>query len=148
MRLRRPAPASSSWASDLADPDRRAGEPCGLKDQPRGFGFMGSSSTTAMTTPPLEDRLAAGDPDHRAGDVAGQEHIDRRKSLRLRQGASLVTSSPKWATASGGIVDGISGVHAGPGATALTRMRFSATSWASPAVKFWITPLLVASANR
>jgi len=37
-------------------------------------------------------------------------------------------------------VDGISGVQIGPGATQLTRMPLSASSWASPAVKLAIAP--------
>ena len=42
------------------------------------------------------------------------------------------------------IVDGMSGVQIGPGATAFARIPFSARSWAKPAVKFWIAPLVVA----
>ncbi len=42
------------------------------------------------------------------------------------------------------MVDGISGVHTGPGATAFTRMPRSASICAKPAVKLWIAPLVVA----
>jgi hypothetical protein len=35
---------------------------------------------------------------------------------------------PKFLTAGSGMVDGISGVQIGPGATAFTRMPFSASS--------------------
>ena len=41
------------------------------------------------------------------------------------------TCSPNPATFSSGIVEGMSGVHTGPGATALTRMRRSTSVWAS-----------------
>src|SRR5882757_9630679 len=58
------------------------------------------------------------------------------------------TCFPKFLTASSGIVDGIKGVQIGPGATALARMPFSANNCASPAVKFWIAPLVVAYASR
>lgn len=51
---------------------------------------------------------------------------------------------PKFFTFSAGIVDGMSGVQIGPGATAFTLMPFSATSPASPAVKFAIAPFVVA----
>jgi hypothetical protein len=43
---------------------------------------------------------------------------------------------PNSSTASSGIVEGISGVQIGPGATAFARMPFSASSCARPAVKF------------
>jgi len=54
------------------------------------------------------------------------------------------TCFPKFVTASSGMVEGISGVQIGPGATALTRMPLPASIWASPPVKFWIAPLVVA----
>jgi hypothetical protein len=43
-----------------------------------------------------------------------------------------------------GLVEGMSGVRIGPDATAFARMPFSASNCASPAVKFWIAPLVVA----
>jgi hypothetical protein len=54
------------------------------------------------------------------------------------------TDLPKLTTDSSDIVDEINGVQIGPGATALTRMPRSASSWARPAVKFWIAPFVVA----
>ena len=42
------------------------------------------------------------------------------------------------------MVDGISGVQIGPGATAFTRMPFLASIPASPAVKLAMAPLVVA----
>jgi hypothetical protein len=42
------------------------------------------------------------------------------------------------------MVDGISGVQIGPGATEFTRIPFSASSCASPAVKLAIAPLVAA----
>jgi hypothetical protein len=47
-------------------------------------------------------------------------------------------------TLSGAIVDGISGVQIGPGATQLTRIPFSASSCPRPAVKLAIAPFVVA----
>ena len=43
-----------------------------------------------------------------------------------------------------GMVAGISGVQMGPGATAFTRMPFSASSWARALVKLWMPALVVA----
>ena len=43
-----------------------------------------------------------------------------------------------------GMVAGISGVHTGPGATALTRIPSDATSCAGPWVKVTITPFVMA----
>jgi hypothetical protein len=51
---------------------------------------------------------------------------------------------PNFSTCSGGMVAGINGVQIGPGATLLTRMPRSPSSWARPAVKFAIAPLVVA----
>ena len=59
-------------------------------------------------------------------------------------GLCIGTCLPKFFTFSGGIVEGISGVQIGPGATQLTRMPFSASNWAKPPVKFWMAPLVVA----
>jgi hypothetical protein len=42
------------------------------------------------------------------------------------------------------MVDGMSGVQIGPGATAFTLSPFSARIWATPPVKFWIAPFVVA----
>jgi hypothetical protein len=41
------------------------------------------------------------------------------------------------------MVEGMSGVHTGPGATALTRMPFGVSSSASPLVKVTIAPFVV-----
>jgi hypothetical protein len=49
--------------------------------------------------------------------------------IRLRQTDRL---APKFLTASSGIVDGMSDVQIGPGATAFTLMSFAASIWASP----------------
>ena len=46
------------------------------------------------------------------------------------------------------MVDGISGVQTGPGATLLARMPFSASSWASEAVKFAMPALVIAYGAR
>ena len=35
-------------------------------------------------------------------------------------------------------------VHTGPGATVFTRMPRLASNWQSPALKFWIAPLVTA----
>jgi hypothetical protein len=59
-------------------------------------------------------------------------------------GRFMGVCSPNVFTFSAGIVDGISGVHTGPGATQFTRMPFSARSWANPPVKFWMAPYVVA----
>jgi hypothetical protein len=53
-------------------------------------------------------------------------------------------SFPKLITFSRGMVEGISGVQIGPGATAFTRMPFSPSFWASPAVKFDTAPFVEA----
>jgi hypothetical protein len=53
-------------------------------------------------------------------------------------------SCPNVFTFSGGIVDGMSGVHTGPGATAFTRIPLSASPCASPCVKFLIAPFVAA----
>ena len=49
---------------------------------------------------------------------------------------------PKFSTASSDMVEEMSGVQIGPGATAFARMPLSARICASPAVKFWIAPLV------
>jgi hypothetical protein len=51
-------------------------------------------------------------------------------------------SLPNSATFSAGESAGLSGVHTGPGATALTRIPFSITFCASALVKAWIAPLV------
>ena len=50
--------------------------------------------------------------------------------------------SPNFATSSAGLSAGLSGVHTGPGATALTRMPRSSRLLASDLVKAWIAPLV------
>src|SRR5213082_527510 len=62
-------------------------------------------------------------------------------------GRFIGTCLPKFATASCGIVAGMSGVQIGPGATAFARIPFSASICARPAVKFWIAPFVVAYAS-
>src|SRR3954454_24074544 len=52
--------------------------------------------------------------------------------------------SPKCAAASGVVVDVISGVQTGPGATALTRMPRSISSFERPFVKVTIAPFVEA----
>ena len=59
-------------------------------------------------------------------------------------GRFIGTFLPKFATVSGSIVEGISGVQIGPGATQLARMPLSASNYARPAVKFWMAPFVVA----
>ncbi len=51
-------------------------------------------------------------------------------------------SWPNFATFSGGNVEGIKGVQIGPGATALTRMPFSTSAFASERVKATMAPLV------
>ena len=46
-------------------------------------------------------------------------------------GRPIVTSFPNFATSLAGFADGLSGVHTGPGATALTRIPLSASICAS-----------------
>ena len=58
--------------------------------------------------------------------------------------ATGIAVLPKFDTESFGSVDGIKGVQIGPGAIALARIPFSASSWARPAVKFWMAPFVVA----
>ena len=64
--------------------------------------------------------------------------------FRRCAGRFIGLSSPKCAIFDGVIPasDGLSGVHTGPGATALTRMPFSNTFDASDLVKAWIAPLV------
>ena len=50
----------------------------------------------------------------------------------------------KLFTLSGGMVEGISGVQIGPGATAFTRIPFSPSICARPAVKLETAPLVEA----
>jgi len=45
------------------------------------------------------------------------------------------------------MVEGIGGVQIGPGATQFTQMPFSVSSRASPPVKFWMAPFVVAQAS-
>ena len=52
--------------------------------------------------------------------------------------------SPNVETSSAGIVEAISGVHTGPGATALTRMPRSISSFERPFVNVTIAPFVVA----
>src|ERR1051326_2713859 len=52
------------------------------------------------------------------------------------------TSAPNFSTFSGGNVDGIRGVQTGPGATAFTRIPFSASDNASDRVNATIAPLV------
>src|SRR4051794_28090678 len=74
---------------------------------------------------------------HLAGHVVrirrSQKNVARRDLHRL-SGRFRGTSVPKSATLSGGKVEGINGVHMGPGATAFTRIPFSATALASERV--------------
>src|SRR5579884_3331894 len=58
------------------------------------------------------------------------------------------TFSPNDVTFSAGIVDGISGVHIGPGATLLTRIPFSPSSCARLAEKLAIAALVAAYGAR
>ncbi|MNP60725.1 hypothetical protein D3C76_1558330 [compost metagenome] len=51
---------------------------------------------------------------------------------------------PKFCTFSSGMVETISGVQIGPGATLFTRMFFGPSICARPAVKLAIAPLVVA----
>ena len=53
-------------------------------------------------------------------------------------------SLPKLSTLSGGMVEGISGVQIGPGATAFTRIPLLPSIWARPAVKLETAPLVEA----
>ena len=56
----------------------------------------------------------------------------------------MSVSWPNFATSSGGLSAGFSGVHTGPGATALTRMPLPTRLEASDFVNAWIAPLVVA----
>src|ERR1700712_4532931 len=62
-------------------------------------------------------------------------------------GLCIGTCLPKFFTFWGAIVEGISGVQIGPGATQLARMPFSASSCASPPVKFTIAALVAEYAS-
>lgn len=53
-------------------------------------------------------------------------------------------SLPKASTFPGGMVEGMSGVQIGPGATLFTRMPRSPSSCARPALKLATAPLVVA----
>jgi hypothetical protein len=53
-------------------------------------------------------------------------------------------SFPNWETFSSEKDWAMSGVHTGPGATQLTRMPRSMSSWAKPLVNATIAPLLAA----
>src|SRR6185437_5901407 len=61
-------------------------------------------------------------------------------------GRFIGTCLPKLATASGGKVEGMSGVQIGPGATEFARIPRLTSNCARPAVKFWIAPLKPGSA--
>jgi hypothetical protein len=50
---------------------------------------------------------------------------------------------PKSFTLSAGKVAGINGVHTGPGATQLARMRFGISDWAREKVNATIAPFVV-----
>src|SRR5436190_3407290 len=54
------------------------------------------------------------------------------------------TDLPNSATVLAGIVDGISGVQIGPGATQFARIPFSARIWARFPVKFWMAAFVAA----
>src|ERR687893_1584633 len=56
-------------------------------------------------------------------------------------------SLPKLFTFSSGMVEGISGVQIGPGATAFTRIPLLPSIWAKPAVKLETAPLVEAYAK-
>jgi hypothetical protein len=94
----------------------------------------------------LREQLSAGDADHLTDDEARvlgrEEDVDGCEVARLRRPIGLC--SPKRATFSSGNDIGISGVHTGPGATALTRIPFSINSLARPFVNVTIAPLVVA----
>src|SRR5207247_6679891 len=78
---------------------------------------------------PSDERLAAGDRHRGSRDAAGHRvgwHDVGCCKLHRLTGRCIGTCLPKFFTASSGIVEGISGVQIGPGATALTRMPLSA----------------------
>ena len=81
-----------------------------------------------------DDGLAAGDFDPGAAEyeglVGGEQHVDRGELGRL-PGPPERGVFPNSSTCSGGMVDGISGVQIGPGATEFTRMPRSPSSCAA-----------------
>ena len=94
---------------------------------------------TVQRNQDLQDRLAAGHRYRRPRNIARKrigQHDVGRCQLRWLAGTFHRHILPEFFTASSFIVDGISGVQIGPGATALARMPFSARSCARPAVKF------------
>jgi hypothetical protein len=91
----------------------------------------------------LQHRAAAGDWDHRAGYVAaivrGEKNVGGRQLSRLTRAFERRVLA-KMLDPAGAIVDGISGVQIGLGATQLTRIPFSARSCARPAVELALAP--------
>ena len=92
-----------------------------------------------------DHNLAAGygneGPGHVASQIRGEEDVGARQLCWL-PGRPMRVFSPNLAAFSAGIVEGIRGVQIGPGATAFTRIPFSASISARPAVKFKIAPFV------
>ena len=85
---------------------------------------------------------------HLAGHVgrvlAGQEHEARRDLVGLARPLQRRVGADARRPSSASKEAGISGVQIGPGATALTRMPFSASACDSERVKATIAPLVEA----
>ena len=98
------------------------------------------------SAPRLQHSLPARYRHHRSRNVAPlirrQQHEGRCQLLRLARARERGLLA--LAAFSAGIVEGMSGVQIGPGATAFTRMPRSASICARAAVKFEIAPLVAA----
>ena len=97
--------------------------------------------------PALQHRLPARHRHHCPRDVARlvrrQQHEGWCQLLGL-SGRASGACWPKLAAFSAAIVEGMSGVQIGPGATQLTRMPRWPSIWDSPPVKFWIAAFVAA----
>ena len=98
-----------------------------------------------MQRPRGEDRRAVGHRVARPGDAArvvgGEKDVERRDFLRL-PGPLHRHVPPEGFDLLGCMVEAMSGVQIGPGATQFTRTPRSATSWPRLAVKFAIAALV------
>src|SRR4029077_12963771 len=94
---------------------------------------MGSMAATRCQAAFLQNRPSPRDRNPGTGDVAaliGSQKDIHRCELGCWPARPKGVFSPNEATFSGGIVDGISGVQIGPGATLLTRIPFSPSNCA------------------